>query len=114
MYDFDCRRAKIVDDFVIEIIKGRWQFMLDSMAESRADHLICIFDVLRAHHKSCVGRCHYVMLFDGRLFILHPEEANQCNGEVLLRTGKIHGNNISESQRATLRQRIKAYLKGKS
>lgn len=73
-----------------------------------------VFDRLEARHRNCEYHSHYIMFFDGMVFALHPDKADQCNGDVLMRVQSASGLHLSKSQRATIRNRLESILKGKS
>jgi hypothetical protein len=78
----------------------------------RTEKLMLAFNVQRYAHRFCVDIVHSVVFFDGMLFVLHPDDLDECDGEILLSVVSVHGDFISQSQRETLRNRIYNCLKG--
>jgi len=69
------------------------------------------FDIQRFAHRFCVDMIHYVVFFDGMLFILHSEQLEESDGVTLMSVVQVRGEYISRSQRETLRRRIKNCLR---
>jgi len=80
----------------------------------RVEKLMAAFEVARFSHRSCVDKIHYVVFFDGYLLVLHSDQLDECDGDVLLSTIEISGGNISKSQRETLRERLITCLRRES
>jgi hypothetical protein len=72
------------------------------------------FDIQRFTHRFCVDMTHYVVFFDGKLFVLHTDQLDECDGDVLMSVVKVHGEYISKSQCETLRERLNTCLRSES
>jgi len=81
------------------------------MIKHRVESLMCQFDVLRHQHYNCGNRTHYIIFFDGMFFILHSEDYVEYDDECLMSSVKIHGMFFTDSQRATLIERLTNLLK---
>jgi len=80
--------------------------MIDTRAYCKMQRLMAMFDVERERHKNCVGVIHFVRVFRESIYIGHATDLDRVNACSLMTVVKIHGAQISESQRATLRNRI--------
>lgn len=86
--------------------------MTESRIRTRTEQLMAQFDVKRHHHRFCVDTVHYVAIACFCVEVLDSADNLPYGSEVIFSTVKIHGSYVSESQRATLRERIRSYLRG--
>lgn len=77
-------------------------------------NLMCQFDVKRTHHKNCVAMIHYIIIAGNLLEVSHDMSLVPDDFRLLMTMNVIRGTYVSESQRATLKNRILEYLEKKS
>lgn len=65
----------------------------------------------RTAHLFCKGKIHYVVITDVGPTVLHDEQLDEANGDVLMSSIDIHNSFFSESQRETLIDRLTNYLR---
>lgn len=80
---------------------------------AKLDIYVRVLDMMVLDHKDCKNREHYIVFFDGMIFVLHSDEADQCDGDILLQTVSVDGLYLSSSQREAIRNRLESILKGK-
>lgn len=79
---------------------------------AKLDIYMRVLDLTLLDHKTCENREHYVIFFNGMIFVLHPDEADQCDGDILMQTISSDKLNLSSSQREMIQNRLESILKG--
>lgn len=83
------------------------------------EHLIhrAVFELLRcldvelSMHKDCLFQLHYIVFFDGKIFVLHEEQLDETDGNILMQKGNSDNCFLTDSQRATLIERLTVILR---
>ena len=86
--------------------------MSDSRISHEVEKLMGAFDALRWEHRNCQRRMHYVVIRKGKMCISHSSLETVLDGCTVFSTVNVSGTFVSESQRESLRNRLKALLKG--
>lgn len=89
------------------------------MAENYSDYLIrrAVYELLfdleheRLNHVDCSNRQHHIGFCDNGIQILHDDELDISNAEILMRTIEVHDSFFTDSQRATLINRLTNFLR---
>jgi hypothetical protein len=88
--------------------------MNERRIQHKANSLMTQFDIKRHAHRFCENTMHVVYYADSYVHVCHTDEVLINGAQEVLSTVEVHGANISESQRATLRERLMTILKGKT
>lgn len=86
--------------------------MPDSRISHEVEKLMGAFDTLRYEHRNCNRRMHFVRVSEGKMSISHFPSKPFSDVISVFSAIDISGSFVSESQRETLRNRLKALLKG--
>jgi len=78
---------------------------------AKVQKLLFQFHDATAYHNNCEGLLHYIVFFDGRIFILHKQQLDETDGDVLMEAYHVCSPYFSDSQRETLTERLKNCLR---
>jgi hypothetical protein len=85
--------------------------MSENRLPAKVQKLLYQFHDERAYHTDCFGLIHYIVFFDGRIFILHKQQLDETDGDCLMEALHVFPPYFSDSMLATLTERIKNCLR---
>jgi hypothetical protein len=81
---------------------------------TKVQKLLFQFHDARAYHTDCKGLIHYIVFFDGRIFILHKQQLDETDGDVLLETLHVYPPYFTEALLMTLTEKLKNCLRSRT